>query len=117
MTAKLKPVLICGFTAGLCAIAIAILDTFTGVPFNYAVPIALIVSLIPYALLLRGHRGESAGLRPAAAPGRDDHPTDSEAHDSLRGRARAWKRPATIHSFIFTPAIDQVRLDRSAEDA
>lgn len=119
MRAKIKPVLFCILTAGLCAILIATLDTFTGVPFNYAVPIALIISLIPYAFLLRGHHVESPGLRPVAVAGNDDQPTKSsfEAHESRRHRARAWKSHATIHSFIFMPPGDQVRLGRSAGGA
>jgi hypothetical protein len=119
MRANIKPVLICVLTAGLCAILIAMLDTFTGVPFNYAVPIALIISLIPYVFLLRAHHGESAGLRPVAIAESDDQPGERrfEAHESGRRHARAWDDPATIHSFVFTPASQQVRLGRSAEDA
>ncbi len=50
---EIKALVSCLITAALSVLFVIVLDSFTGVSFNYAVPIALIAALFPFAVLLR----------------------------------------------------------------
>jgi hypothetical protein len=123
MMAQIKPVLACASTAGLCGLLIIVLDTITGVPFNYAVPLALILSFLPYAFWLRAHNGGPTLLgidaRADAAAGNEQSVEPPfEPRRSGRRSPRGSKRPATIHSIIFTPMISvEARRGGSIQEA
>jgi hypothetical protein len=93
---QLRDVLIYALTVALFLVGIVALDALTGVPFSYGVPLSAILSLLPYAFMLR--RGVAAREAANAVPRRD-------ANGRLRPpRARRSARsPAAIHSVVFLP--------------
>jgi hypothetical protein len=99
---QLRDVLFCAFTFALFLGCIVALDALTGVPFSYGVPLSAIVSLLPYAFMVRR----------AAAPRRtfvrQGVATDSGPRRAPSGRAsrashapRGSRMPAAIHSVVF----------------
>src|SRR5258708_7184224 len=120
MIGAIKPVLVCVFCAALCAIVVAVLDILTDVPFNYAVPIALIISLAPYVFLLRQHYGESSNIRSVGAVEGNQAASEHafQAHRSQQHRPNGWTRAATIHSIVFAPVTShRDRRGGSAQEA
>jgi hypothetical protein len=101
MNEKLLPILVCVAVSVLCAIAVIALDSVTGVPFNYAVPIAVVVSLIPYIFLLRRQRADSKNRRSIFSPADRGSEGSIESSVPQKQTPRGWHRAATIHSFVF----------------
>ena len=50
---EIRALVSCVITAAVSVLFVIVLDSVTGVSFNYAVPIALIAALIPFAVLSR----------------------------------------------------------------
>jgi hypothetical protein len=115
MKYRIQPIVICVAIAVLCAITIMVLDSVSGVPFSYAVPIAVIISLVPYAFMLRRQRTNSMnGHRIIQSAGYRLSESSFAPHETatLRGSHRA----ATIHSVIF-PVAGRDHAQRSTQEA
>jgi hypothetical protein len=107
MIKRAKYVLFCVLTGALSVILTAVLDSFTGVPFNYALPLALMLALIPHTLLLRSNH------QTVPDPGADETAQGRTRTVTASGRAGVNPRTQTlrpgstrtakIHSIIFAP--------------
>lgn len=53
IASEIKALVTCLITAALSVLFITLLDSVTGVSFNYAVPIALIAALFPFVVIHR----------------------------------------------------------------
>jgi len=101
----LKYIFCCALTIVFILCATVALDSMTGVPLSYGVLLSAILSLLPYAFLLR--RADTAAAHEVE---RQDAPAGATANRRVReGRRRAVrpvatsKRPAMIHSVVFLP--------------
>ena len=97
----LKDVFRCAVTVACFLLGIVVLDGLTGVPLSYGVPLAAVLSLLPYAFMIR----REARSKDAA---RDVEGSDAprRAGVSRRQGRRAPggpQRPAVIHSIVFLP--------------
>jgi hypothetical protein len=99
----LKDVLLCAAAGALCLGLVVVLDVVTGVPFSYGVPLAALLSLIPYAFVVSRVRGprrasQRAHAHTAGAVARVGARVDDDEEVEDAGDA---PRPCAIHSVIF----------------
>jgi hypothetical protein len=103
----LKDVLLCAAAGALCLGLVVVLDVVTGVPFSSGVPLAALLSLIPYAFVVSRVRGPRRASQRAHA-----HTAGAVARVGARVGARVdddeevedagdAPRPCAIHSVIF----------------
>jgi len=81
---EIKAFVSCLITAALSVLFVIVLDSFTGVSFNYAVPIALVAALFPFAVLLRRRLSQRTdksfdGPRPRAGTAQFVGPRERQA--------------------------------------
>jgi hypothetical protein len=105
MLKQAKYILICLSTATFAVISIVVLDSLTGVPFNYAVPVSLIIALLPHSFWLRAnHRVAAEADESTTNQRRLSSPAKarSNANAGGRSRSRRFTSAAKVHSIIFT---------------